>query len=392
MIRALLTPRLFDGDRWRGCCAVLLDGHMVRAIVGRDDIPPGTPCLELAGGFLAPGFIDIQVNGGGGVLLNNSPDRAGIERMVAAHRATGTTAMLPTVISDTPAVQRAAAMAVRAAMAAGNSGVLGIHIEGPFFAAARRGTHRADMIREPSSEDLRWLAALASEVPTVVTLAPEHLPAGAIATLTAAGVRVCAGHTDASYQQIAAARAEGLRGFTHLFNAMSPLASREPGAVGAALDGGDCWAGIIADGHHVHPASIRVAQRALPAGKLCLVTDAMATVGDSRDWFELYGERIEVRGGRLVNAEGALAGSAIGMIDAVRYCHREVGLPLVECLRMASRYPATFLGEEHRLGRIAPGYRADLLHLDNDLRVLDTWAAGQHQSHLQAGGQQDQQA
>lgn len=391
MTLALRTPRLFDGDQWREECAVLLDGSIVQDIVDGDDIPPGTPCLELPEGFLAPGFIDIQVNGGGGVLLNNRPDQAGVERMVAAHRATGTTAMLPTVISDTPAVQRAAATAVQAAMAAGNPGVLGIHIEGPFFAAARRGTHRADMIREPDSEDLRWLAELAAKVPTVATLAPEQLPAGAIAALTAAGVRVCAGHTDASYAQIAAARAEGLRGFTHLFNAMSPLASREPGTVGAALDGGDCWAGIIADGHHVHPASIRVAQRALPAGKLCLVTDAMATVGDEHKGFELYGERIEVRDGRLVNAEGALAGSAIGMIDAVRYCYREVGLPLAECLRMASLYPATFLGREQQLGRIAPGYRADLLLLDDDLRVLGSWAAGQHQSHLLAEGQQDQQ-
>lgn len=381
---ALVTPRLFDGDSWHRDCAIIVEGQRVQAIIAADALPDGIESTVLESGFLAPGLIDLQVNGGGDILLNNQPDCTGVERMVAAHRATGTTGMLPTVISDTAEIHRAAVAAVRSARDAGNAGVLGIHIEGPFFEPARRGTHRADMIRRPGAADLDWLRDLGATLPVVLTLAPEHLPVGAIATLTSAGVRVCAGHTGASYEQVAAAISEGLRGFTHLFNAMNPLTARAPGAVGAALDADNCWVGIIADGHHVHPASIRVASRALPRGKLCLVTDAMATVGGDSDHFELYGERITVRDGALVNAEGALAGSAIGMIDAVRYCHRVVGLPLAETLRMASLYPAAFLGREGDLGRIAPGYRADFVCIDDDERVTDTWVAGERAAARQA--------
>lgn len=381
MKQALLAPRLFDGEQWHDHCAVLIEDGAIRALLPRADLPAGIDVTTLETGLLTPGFIDLQVNGGGGVLLNNQPDADGVAQMVAAHRATGTTAMLPTLISDTPEVHRAGVAAVLAAQAAGNAGVLGIHIEGPFFDLAKRGTHREDRIRQPDASDLQWLASLGPRLTTVLTAAPEHLPPGAIAELSDAGVLVCAGHTNASHQDIVAARAEGLRGFTHLFNAMSPLTAREPGVVGAALDAPDCWAGIIADGHHVHPANIRVAWRSLPAGRLCLVTDAMATVGDNKDWFEIYGERIQVREGRLVNAEGALAGSAIGMIDAVHYCHREVGLELGECLRMAALYPAAFLRRDHQLGRIAPGFRADFVRLDDELQVLDTWVAGARKIH-----------
>ncbi|TXS89812.1 N-acetylglucosamine-6-phosphate deacetylase [Parahaliea maris] len=381
MSQTLRARRLFDGEQWREDCAVLIQQGLIDAILPAAELPPGTETIDLEDGLLAPGFIDIQVNGGGGVLFNNQPDAAGVERMVAAHRATGTTALLPTLISDTPAVHRAGVQAVLSAQGAGNPGVLGIHIEGPFFEVARRGTHRKDRIRQPEQHDIDWLASLGTQLSTVLTAAPEHLPPGTIAALTAAGVLVCAGHTNASYQQIVAARAEGLRGFTHLFNAMSPLTAREPGVVGAALDAPDCWVGIIADGHHVHPASIRIAHRTLPPGRLCLVTDAMSTVGDDKDWFEIYGERIQVREGRLVNAEGALAGSAIGMIDAVRYCHQQVGIELAECLRMASLYPATFLRREQQLGRIAPGFRADFVRLDDNLQVLDTWVAGARETH-----------
>ena len=254
------------------------------------------------------------------------------------------------------------------------SAVLGIHIEGPFFAAARRGTHQADRLRQPTAADIDWLRSLA-DMRCLTTLAPEVMAPGMIRQLSSAGIVVSAGHSAASWAQLQQARREGLRGFTHLFNAMSPLTAREPGVTGAALDSGDCWLGIIADGHHVHPASIRVAHRCAGAGKLFLVSDAMATVGSGQPWFTLYGERITARDGRLLNAEGALAGSAIGLVDAVRYCHRVVGLPLEECLRMASLYPAEFIGEQ-RLGRIAAGSRADLVLLDENLQVNATWVAG----------------
>jgi len=389
MKRAIQTQRLFDGQRWRDDCAVIVEQDRIAALVDSGAIPPGMETITLSGGFIAPGFIDTQVNGGGGILLNNQADREGVNRMVAAHRATGTTAMTPTLISDTSARHRAGVAAVIAARDAGNAGVLGVHIEGPFLAPTRRGTHSADTIRQPSESDLNWLASLGAELITLVTLAPEQVPRGAVAALSEAGVVVCAGHTEASFEQIEQARDEGLRGFTHLFNAMSGLTARSPGTIGAALAADNCWAGVIADGHHVHPASLRVALRALPQGKVFLVTDAMATVGDNRTDFELYGELIAVRDGKLVNAEGVLAGSAIGMIDAVNYCYQVLQLPLAECLRMASLYPATFLGLNDSLGRIAEGYRADFLHLeslpDKALRVRESWVAGQRDTHIPSG-------
>jgi N-acetylglucosamine-6-phosphate deacetylase len=340
----------------------------------------GQSMTHETGGILAPGFIDLQVNGGGGVMLNNQPCRETVERIAAAHRATGTTGMLPTLISDRFETQQAAVEGVRAARDAGNPAILGIHLEGPFFEPARRGVHRADRIRPATGADLEWLCGL-SDLPVVLTLAPEQFETADLERLAAAGLLLCAGHTNASYAQMQSAVDAGLRGVTHLFNAMSPLQSREPGTVGAALEEDRLWVGIIADGHHVHPASLRLACRSKPRGKVLLVTDAMATVGSDSDCFELYGERITLRDGRLVNAAGVLAGSAIGMIDAVRICHEQVGLPLAECLRMASLYPAQFLGLERQLGRLAPGHRADLVHFDEAFRVSDTWIAGQHQAH-----------
>jgi N-acetylglucosamine-6-phosphate deacetylase len=300
--------------------------------------------------------------------------------MTAGHRRAGTTSLLPTLISDTPETQRAAVTAVAAARKRGNHGVLGVHVEGPFFALAKRGTHKAAMIRPLAEDDLDWLTDL-RDMAVLLTLAPEHLAPGQLRRLCDAGIRVFAGHSDASYEQVGTALAEGLHGFTHLFNAMSPLTARAPGVVGAALDDPHSWVGIIADGHHVHPASIRIAQRAKPRGKLLLVSDAMATVGSDDDSFEIYGERITLRDGKLVNAEGALAGSAIGLNNAVHYTHTVVGLPLAECLRMASLYPAACLGLDDKLGRVAPDYRADLVLFDDCLRVSDTWVAGSHQAH-----------
>ncbi len=375
---ALRASRLFDGEQWHSDCGILLAGGTVQALLPAAGIPAALPCEDITEGFLAPGLVDLQVNGGGGLQFNNAPSADTVLHIAAAHRRYGTTALLPTLLSDTAAVLQAGVAAVRQAQASAQpeaSAVLGIHIEGPFFAAARRGTHQADRLRQPTAADIDWLRSLA-DMRCLTTLAPEVMAPGMIRQLSSAGIVVSAGHSAASWAQLQQARREGLRGFTHLFNAMSPLTAREPGVTGAALDSGDCWLGIIADGHHLHPASIRVAHRCAGAGKLFLVSDAMATVGSGQPWFTLYGERITARDGRLLNAEGALAGSAIGLVDAVRYCNRVVGLPLEECLRMASLYPAEFIGEQ-RLGRIAAGSRADLVLLDENLQVNATWVAGQ---------------
>lgn len=380
--RALRAARLFDGGQWHTDCGLLLAGETVQALLPATDIPASLPCEHLPDGFLAPGLVDLQVNGGGGLLFNNAPGADTVLHIAAAHRRYGTTALLPTLISDTAAVLEAGVAAVRSARESAQTAakaILGIHVEGPFLASVRRGTHLADRLRRPTQQDIDWLCSL-DDIRCLITLAPELMAPGMIRQLTDAGIAVSAGHSAASWDELRQARQDGLRGFTHLFNAMSPLTAREPGVTGAALDSGDCWLGIIADGHHVHPASIRIAHRCAAPGKLFLVSDAMATVGSGQAWFTLYGERITARDGRLLNAEGALAGSAIGLIDAVRYCHEIVELPLEECLRMASRYPADFIGEPE-LGRIAAGSRADLVLLDEDLRVHATWLAGQREDH-----------
>ena len=379
-MRYLLPERLFDGEFFHVGMAVGLEGDRVATLCQASEVPGGADCLRFDNSILAPGFIDVQVNGGGGVLLNNEPTADAVDRMTAGHRRAGSTGLMPTLISDTPQLHHAAVAAVQEARTRGNHGVLGVHVEGPFFEQTKRGTHKAEMIRAMEQTDLEWLSSL-SDMPVMLTLAPEHCAPGTIRQLSEAGIRVCAGHTNASFDQVRAAIAEGLAGFTHLYNAMSPLAARAPGTVGAALDDPDTWVGIIADGHHVHPASIRIAHAAKAAGKLMLVSDAMSTVGSEDTSFEIYGEHIQLQDGKLVNAEGALAGSAIGLNDAVRYSHREVGLPLDECLRMASLYPAQFIGLDGELGHVAPDYRADLVVFDEDFRVTDTWVAGAHQSH-----------
>ena len=377
---AISAPSIFDGAHFLQDHCVIVRDQVVERLAPLAQCPPSLDVVELADGTLAPGLIDLQVNGGGDLMFNNAPGETTLATMLNAHRASGTTSMMPTLISDTRDIQERAVAAVRAARAEANPGILGIHLEGPYFNVARRGAHRADMIRQVGDRDIDWLCTL-TDMPVIVTLAPEHAAPGQVRRLCEAGVHVCAGHSNATHEQVLAAIDEGLEGITHLFNAMSALTPREPGLAGTALAEGSLWAGIIADGHHVHPANIRLAQRCKPPGRLVLVSDAMATVGGSRRSFSLYGEQISVSDGKLVNADGALAGSAIGLINAVAYAAGTVGIGLEECLRMASLYPAAILGLDNTLGRIAAGYRADFVHFDASYTVHNTWLAGSHQQH-----------
>ena len=361
--------------------AVLLDdGGRIAGVVPLAELPAGLARTDLGGGVLAPGFIDVQVNGGGGVLFNDAPTPEAIARIGAAHRRFGTTGFLPTLISTDRETMARAASAVRAALAERTPGVLGLHFEGPHLNPARRGIHDARHIRPLAAGDLDLLTSLGDAGVTVVTLAPERVPPEAIRTLAARHVRVCAGHTDGTRAELGAAIREGVAGFTHLFNAMSQLGSREPGAVGTALADPDVFCNIIVDGHHVHDDSVRIAWRAKARGRLFLVTDAMPPVGAegaAASGFRLGDRDIAVRAGRCVAGDGRLAGSALDMAGAVRRCVRRVGVPLDEALRMASTFPAEFLGRGGELGRIAPGWRADLVLLDGrDLRVRATWIGG----------------
>nr|WP_024889010.1 N-acetylglucosamine-6-phosphate deacetylase [Luteimonas huabeiensis] len=376
MMQALGNVRILGDDGFLDGHAVLVAGGRIEAVLP-DDHPRvrAAERVDLGGGVLLPGFIDLQVNGGGGVLFNNAPDADAVAAIARAHRRFGTTALLPTLISDDLETMRRAVAAVRAAIAAGAPGVLGIHLEGPYLAPARKGTHDATKFRVPDAGEIA-LATSLDNGPTLITLAPERVPADAIRAFVARGAIVFAGHTAGSYEDIRAGLEAGVRGFTHLYNAMSPLQGREPGAVGAALEDRDSWCGIIVDGVHVHPASLRVALAAKPRGKVFLVTDAMPPVGADDPRYVLYGETITAVDGVVRNAAGALAGSALDMATAVRNAVRMLGLPLEEAARMASLYPAQCLGIDDRYGRIAAGGRADLVLLDDALGVVATWIGG----------------
>ncbi|HET7301230.1 MAG TPA: N-acetylglucosamine-6-phosphate deacetylase, partial [Oleiagrimonas sp.] len=282
------------------------------------------------------------------------------------------------LISDSPEVMRKAVAAVDEAMAEGMPGVLGIHLEGPFLAPKRKGIHDDGFFRVPDANDVAVASSLRRGV-TLVTLAPERVPLATIEAYLAHGVIVSAGHTAADYETVRTALDAGVRGFTHLFNAMSPFTSRAPGTVGAALEHADSWCGLIVDGYHVHPASLRVAIAAKPRGKMFLVTDAMPPVGADDPSFVLNGQTITARDGKCANDDGVLAGSALDMATAVRNCVTMLGLPLDEAARMASTWPADFLGLSSSHGRIAAGYRADFTVLDDDLQVRETWVGGQRE-------------
>ena len=372
--QAVAADHIFDGTTVHEKAAVLIEGEQIVRIVPRAELPRSTAIRALpAGAWLAPGFIDLQVNGGGDVLFNDSPTPEAISTIVAAHRKSGTTSLLPTFITDAAEKMQAAIKAVQAAIGK-EPGVLGIHLEGPFISPERPGVHDPRFIRQAEHADIAMLTAPRKGV-TLVTLAPEQMQKGFIAQLAAAGVRVSLGHSIATYEQTRAAMAEGLTGFTHLFNAMPPLLSRQPGPIAAALEATGAFYGLIVDGKHVDPATLRVALRG--AGRPMLVTDAMPPVGGKKLNFRLYGEEITVAGGRCTRKDGTLAGAFLTMAKAVHNCVRLLGVRLEEALRFASKNPADFIGLGDKLGQLAPGYRADMVAFDFDkIEVIDTWVAG----------------
>lgn len=354
--------------------ALLVNNGVIEAVLPVDAL--GDVATEqLDGGVLVPGFVDTQVNGGGGVLLNDSPTVEGIAAIAKAHVQFGTTSLLPTLISDDPEVIANAIAAVDAAIEAKVPGVVGIHIEGPFLNPAKKGIHDAAKFRVLDEAAITLLSSL-KHGRTLVTLAPETAPPGAIRALTERGVIVAAGHSLALYEDMQRAIDEGLSAVTHLYNAMTGLESRAPGVVGAALDFG-LTAGIIVDGHHVHPATLRVAYRVLGPERLMLVTDAMPTTGWSGDEFTLGDTHIIARDGTLRGPSGTLAGSALDMAMAVRNAIEMMGVSLTDASKMASATPAHLLGMDGRIGSITPGLSADIVHLDDALMVQQVWMAGE---------------
>lgn len=351
---------------------LLIEGGRV-ADAGTD--AAGAERVDLAGGWLLPGFIDTQVNGGGGVLFNDDPSVATIATIGAAHARFGTTGFLPTLISDTIDKIDRAMRATEQAIAAGVPGVLGIHIEGPFLNPRRRGTHDAAHFTRLDAEKIALLSSL-THGRTLVTLAPEMTTTAHIRELVAAGVIVAAGHSDADYATMRGAFDAGVTGVTHLFNAMSPLHHRKPGVVGAAIENQTAYAGLIVDGRHVAPAALRIALAARPHDRFMLVTDAMPPVGTDADHFVLQGKTIRIEQGVCVEEDGTLAGSALDMATAVGNAVRLLGLDVADASMMASGAPAAFLGLGDR-GALLPGMRADLAWLGADFRPRGTWIGGE---------------
>ena len=373
---ALTGARIFNGESFLDGHAVVIEGTRIKAVVPEAEIGSAER-RNLCGGLLAPGFIDVQVNGGGGALLNDNPSVETVRTIATSHRRFGTVGMLPTVITDAPQVIVQAVKSVARAMAEGVPGVLGIHIEGPFLDVARKGAHAARFIRAMEEADADAIAGFAMYCPVMLTLAPNRVKPALVQRLTQAGVLVSLGHSDASYAEARQALDAGARSITHLYNAMSQMTGREPGMVGAALTDAESYVGIIADGHHVHDAALKVAFAARPSTRMMLITDAMPTAAGGPDRFELQGRMVTRENGRLSLGDGTLAGSDLTMDAAVRHCVERLGLDLGTVLRMASLSPAAFLRREHELGRIAPGYLASLVLLDDKLHVTQTWIDGQ---------------
>ncbi len=377
-LTAITGARIFDGDLWHEHHALVIEDGKVAAIALLRDVPAEAHIVPMDGLSLVPGFVDLQVNGGGGVLLNEQRDVEGIRTICAAHARFGTTALLPTLITDTPEVTEEAIAAGLAARAAAVPGFLGLHLEGPHLSIARKGAHDPALIRPMEEADLeRTVAARKGLEALLTTLAPENASNAQIARLAAAGVTVSLGHSDSGYATATAAVEAGAHVVTHLFNAMSQLGNREPGMVGATLDLGHVSAGLIADGFHVHPAAIRTALRAKRGpGRIFLVTDAMSPMGTDMTSFFLNGREIFREGGRLTLADGTLAGADIDMASCVRYMRDTVGIELEEALRMASLYPAEAIGMTGRKGRLTHGHDADFAVIDGNVAVVSTWIAG----------------
>jgi N-acetylglucosamine-6-phosphate deacetylase len=373
---ALVNGRVLTAAGLVSGTVVLISGSRIEALTNLEDARCRDAVrVDLQGQLLLPGFIDVQVNGGGGVLFNDDPSLESIQAIGAAHRRFGTTGFMPTLISDDLDTIGQAIAAVQSALDSGVPGVLGIHIEGPFLNWARRGVHDEKHLRLLESGLVSLLCRLRSGR-TLLTLAPEMTTTDMIAALAAAGVLISAGHSNATYTETTAAIAHGVRGFTHLFNAMARLEPRQPGIAGAALYDTGTWCGIIVDGHHVDPVMLKLALRCKRHDRFMLITDAMPPVGSSLSSFVLQGKTITVVDGVCSDANGTLAGTALDMATAVRNAVSLLDLNIAEAARMASEYPAEFLGLGAELGRIAPGYRANLTLLNDELKVQRTWIEG----------------
>jgi len=374
---ALTHCTIHTGDRLLHDHALVIDGHKIRDWIVLHDLPPHLPAIDLNGSSVAPGFIDMQLNGCGGVMFNDAIAPATLDTMHQTNLNSGTTSYLPTLITTSDQDMLAAMEVVKTYRQRHPYSVLGLHLEGPYLSLKRKGIHNADYIRPPDRAMLEKIAAAGREVVRLITIAPELAAIEEIRLLTEQGILVSAGHTDASYEEAIAGFEAGVRMATHLFNAMSPWQGRNPGMVGAVFHREEVYAGMIADGQHVHDASMRLAKK-LKQDKLILVTDATPPVGTSMKSFVIGGQQVFYKEGRCVSADGTLGGSALTMIEAIAHCVHHLDIPLPEALRMASTYPARLMGLDHQLGKIAPEYIANLAIFDRHFQVVGMVDRGQY--------------
>lgn len=375
---ALTNCRIYTGYEVLQEHALAIAGQYIQAVVPTAELPADCERIDLAGASVAPGFIDLQLNGCGGVMFNDAIAPATLDVMHQTNLRSGTTSFLPTLITTSDDDMRAAMAVVQAYRHHHPHSVLGLHLEGPYLNPKRRGIHNGEYVRSPDAVMIDAIVQAGPETVRLVTLAPEMAPATILQQLSQAGIVVSGGHTNATYDEAMAGFCQGVTMVTHLFNAMSPWQSRQPGMVGAALHQADAYAGIIADGHHVHFASIALAYQ-LKGDRLFLVTDATPPAGTELESFIIGGQRVSYRDGKCVSAEGTLGGSALTMIEAIANCVNHVGISLPAALRMASLYPAQAINIADQYGQLKPGYVANVAIFDDDLTILGVVDRGQLQ-------------
>ncbi|PWC11627.1 N-acetylglucosamine-6-phosphate deacetylase [Brenneria corticis] len=374
---ALTNGRIYTGHQVLDNHAVVIADGLIDNVCPISDLPAGLKRHDLGGASLAPGFIDLQLNGCGGVQFNDSLESISVQTLETMHQAnlkSGCTSFLPTLITCSDEFMKHGVEVMRAYLAQNSFQALGLHLEGPWLNVIKKGTHNADFIRQPTQELVDFLCANA-DVISKITLAPEKVAPAIIRQLADAGIVVSAGHSNATWEQAKRGFACGIRFATHLFNAMPYITGREPGLVGAVYDAPEIYCGIIADGCHVSWANIRNSKR-IKGEKLVLVTDAVAPAGSTIDRFIFAGKTIYYRDGLCVDENGVLSGSALTMIEAVRNSVEQAGIPLDEALRMATLYPARAIGIDRQLGSIESGKVANLTVFDRNYHILNTFVNG----------------
>ncbi len=374
---ALSNCKIYTGSDVLTDHAVVIENELIKKVCPISELPEGIEVRDLNGANLSPGFIDLQLNGCGGVMLNDEITADTMQIMHKANLKSGCTSFLPTLITSSDEDMRAVITAAREYHNQFQNQSLGLHLEGPYLNVAKKGIHSVDHIRKSDSEMIE-LICKNSDLVAKVTLAPELNDPEHIERLHKAGVVVSIGHTNATYAEARQGFESGITFATHLFNAMTPMVGREPGVVGAIYDTPEVYAGIIADGFHVDYANIRIAHK-IKGEKLVLVTDATAPAGADMEYFIFVGKKVYYRDGKCVDENGTLGGSALTMIEAVQNTVEHAGIALDEALRMATLYPATAIGVESKLGRIKKGMVANLAVFDRDFNVKATVVNGQYE-------------